>query len=171
MYLRILWVSLFTMLMISPLQADWKKATIILEGNSDREYAGKRVVDNELEENGAEPQEGNSKLYAKALIVAEHDSVAEGQVPGTEFKAFGRVRGIAPNDDYNGYYFLSLNAWTDSLNIPETGVKRWEGDHEDEDEERDKDEFDTLTPVASFLSRCNATASITGGDRLHYWSE
>lgn len=61
MYLRILWASQFTVLMITPLNADWKKSTIILEGNSDREYAGKRVVDNELEENGAAPKKATPK--------------------------------------------------------------------------------------------------------------
>lgn len=151
--------------MIMPLHADWKKATI------GEKFAGKRVVDGELEENGAEPVEGNTKLYAKARILVEHDSILEGQPPGTEFKAYGKVQGIAPNDDYNGYWFLSLNAWNDSLNIPEIGVNPWRGDYNFDKEEKDKDYWNLLTPPADFLSRCTATASITGGDRLQYWTE
>ncbi len=64
--------SLLTRLIITPLQADWKKTTISHAG-----YAGKRVVDSENEENGVEPAEGNTILYAKARIAAEHDSVWE----------------------------------------------------------------------------------------------
>ncbi len=132
-------------------------------------------MDSENEENGEESVESESILFAKARIAAEHDTISEifeGQIiPGTEFKAFGRIRGIAPDDDYNGYWSISLKAWNDSLNIPEMGVNKWEGDYEYEKEEKDKDKFTKLKPLADFLSRRTATASITGGDRLHYWSE
>ncbi len=46
MSLRILWASIFTILMVTPLQADWKKTTI------GEKFAGKRVVDSEIEEDG-----------------------------------------------------------------------------------------------------------------------
>ncbi|MCG9126915.1 hypothetical protein JT359_04870 [Candidatus Poribacteria bacterium] len=49
-------------------------ATRGLEESSYREiFAGKRVVDGELEENGVEPVEGNSKLYTKVRIMVELD--------------------------------------------------------------------------------------------------
>ncbi len=71
MFLRILWTFLFTILMVTPLQADWKKATI------GEKFAGKRVVDSEIEEDGNETIECNTKFYAFTRIIRTMDKLWE----------------------------------------------------------------------------------------------
>lgn len=167
MFLRILWTSLFAILMIMPLHADWKKATI------GEKFAGKRVVDNELEENDVEPVEGNTNLYAKARIMVELDNGEILQSYGTEFKAIGRVRGIEPNNDYEGYWYVDLTAWHGHRRVPHTGYTKWFSDVTKEFDKKWKwtGSPKHLTPPADHLSRCTASAFIDGGDNHHYWND
>ncbi len=167
MIFRMLWTSIFVMLAIMPLQADFRKATI------GEEFAGKRSVDSENEENGEEPVEGNTIVYAKARILVEIDDNEFLQLDGTEFKAFGKIRGIAPNNDYEGYWYVDLTAWHDHKRVPKIGVKEWFGsvDKEYDEKWKWKGEPKHLTPPADHLSRCTARAFIIGGDNYHYWNE
>lgn len=167
MIFRILWTSLLAMLVIIPLQADFRKATI------GEKFAGKRSVDSENEENGEEPVEGNTIVYAKARILVEIDDNEFLQFDGTEFKTFGRVRGIGPNNDYEGYWFVDLTAWHNHKRVPKTGVNEWFGSVEKEYDEKWKwkGKPKHLTPPADHLSRCTARAFIIGGDNYHYWNE
>ncbi len=167
MLLRILWTSFFTILMVTPLQADWKKATI------GEKFAGKRVVDSENEENGEEPIEGNSILYAKARIMVEIDEKEFLQSEGTEFKALGRIKGIAPNADYEGYWYVDMTAWHEHRRVPQTGYNTWDGNVTKQYEKKWKwkDKPKHLTPPADHLSRCEAIAFIDGGDNYHYWND
>ena len=147
MFSRILFTSLsigLTLLLgTTPLHADYKKGTF-----SDK-FIGKRSVDSENEENGTEPTLGNTNLYAYARIMVEHDDDELLQSDGTEFKASGRIKGSAPNNSYNGYWSMDLDAWHSHKYFPEAGGrKKWEGTVDQEKEAKDKW---TGNPMETFL--------------------
>ena len=171
MFSRILFTSLsigLTLLLgTTPLHADYKKGTF-----SDT-FIGKRSVDSENEENGTEPKMGNTNLYAYARIMVEHDEGEFLQRDGTEFKALGRIKGIAPNDEYNGFWSMDLDAWHDHDYYPSAGGReKWDGSVDEEEEAKDKW---TGNPKHLSLDRhlwqCTATASITGGNNLQYYDD
>ncbi len=173
MFFRILFttisIGLSLTLCTTPLHADYKKATI-------RDtFVGKRCVDSEKEENGREPQEsdltdGTANLYAYARILAEHDDNEFLQSDGTAFKATGKIKGTAPNNSYNGFWNMDLDAWNKQKSYPDTGSEKWDGTVFKEKELKDKWKGDPkhLKPLIGHFYHCTATASITGGNDLQY---
>ena len=155
MFYRILWTAIIGMLMIVPLHAERKKA------NLQEDFARKKVTDSQAE------------LYAEARIDVDHDKWSELQSRGTEFKAYGEIKGIAPDDDYEGYYGFWLTAREDYKYFPDgTGDNprgEWTGEWDDDLEAKWKWTGDPkhLSPPAKFLSHCSATAQIVGGANMH----
>ena len=150
MFYRIFCATITAMLMMVPLHAEHKKA------NLQEDFARKKVTDSQAE------------LYAEARIDVDHDKWSEFQSRGTEFKAYGRVKGIAPDDDYEGYYGFWLTAREDYKSFPDgTGDNprgEWRGTWDDDLEAKWKWTGDPkhLSPPAKFLSHCSATAQIVG---------
>ncbi len=117
------------LLSTTPLHADYKK------GSFSEDWIGKRSVDSENEENGTEPTPGNTNLYAYARILVDHDNWLEGQTKGTEFKAKGRIKGVAPNNNYNGFWSMDLDAYNHHDYYPSAGgPEKWEGSVDEEKE-------------------------------------
>lgn len=155
MFYRILCAAITAMLMMTPLHAEHKKA------NLQEDFARKKVTDSQAE------------LSAKAHIDVDHDKWSELQKRGTEFKAYGEVKSIVTDDDYEGYYGFWLTAREDYKSFPDgTGDNprgEWTGDWDDNLEAKWKWKGDPkhLSPPAKFLNYCNATAQIVGGANLH----
>ena len=148
MFYRILWTSIIAMLMMAPLHAEHKKA------NLQKCFARKKVTDNQAE------------LYAEARIDVDHDKWSELQTRGTEFKAYGTVTGVAPDDSYEGYYGFWLVARDDRKSFSQG---EWRGDFDDDLEAKWKWKGDPkhLSPPAKHLYHCRATTQIVGGTDLH----
>ncbi len=178
MFYRIFGLSFVTMFLlilgISSLQADYKKA------NLRQDFARKKVIDGD-ERNPDDLDENNPGLYAEAYIEVDLDDrkdLGEKLQPiRTEFKTYGRIKGIAPNDQYDGYWYVDLNPFTKSRYVPEAGgVAKWwrkvDKDFRKNDEWLGDEQMPPLLrPPALYLLNCTATASISGGDNLWYHYE
>jgi hypothetical protein len=79
----------------------------IVTCRTQKSFARKKVTDSQ------------AGLSAEARIDVDHDKWSEFQKRGTEFKAYGRVKGIAPDDNYEGYYGFWLVARDDRKSFPD----------------------------------------------------